>query len=225
MDYYKKTSEFGTFLQQVADRYRSEGYRVSMAAGLGALPAEIDSQREHIDLIAQKDGTYVAVTVKRRDQLYEINPLKALVQQQLPDWSFDLVVYPPSGVDEIPLEDGEPSLEYVESLLAEAQRLLDFGTPRAAFLVAWSAIESSMRTAARREDLDIEEGVPRFVLKTLYSNGVISYEDYERVRLCLDKRNRLVHGLPVDHLEPDNVRFMIDFARQILCDATAPADA
>src|SRR5205823_14640426 len=124
-----------------------------------------------------------------------------------------------------PLDDGEPSPEYIESLLAEAQRLLDLGQPRAAFLIAWSAVESTMRTAARREDLDIEEGVPRFVLTTLYSNGPISYEDYDRVRRSLNDRNRLVHGLPVDRLEPDEVRFLIEFARQLLCDAPAPSDA
>ena len=187
-------------LEQVANRYRAEGYRVTVAAGRGVLPIEIYDLRDHVDLIAQKDGEYVAIEVKRRDQLYEISPLDMAVKQLLPGWSYDLVVYPPGGVDDIPLEDGEPDPEYVESLLSEAQQLLDFGKPRAAFLVAWSAIESTMRTAARHEKLNIEEGIPRFVLKTLYSNGVISYEDYVRLRRCLDQRNRLVHGLPVDRL-------------------------
>jgi uncharacterized protein YutE (UPF0331/DUF86 family) len=211
-------------LNQAADKYRSEGYSVTITAG-GAVPPELSHLRDHVDLIAQRNGESVAVEVKRRDQLYEINPLEMAGNQHLPGWSFDLVVYPPSGVDGIPLEDGEPSPEYVESLLTEAQQLLDLGKPRAAFLVAWSAIESTMRTAARRESLEIEEGAPRFVLKTLYANGVISYEDYDRLRLCLDKRNRLVHGLSVDHLEPDDVRFMIEFARQLQCGTPASSDA
>ena len=86
-------------LEQVAEKYRSEGYHVTMAAGTGVVPAEIDHLRGHIDLIAQKDGEYVAVEVKRRDQLYEINPLEMAVKQYLPGWSYDLVVYPPDGVD------------------------------------------------------------------------------------------------------------------------------
>lgn len=211
-------------LKQVADQYRSEGYQVSTASGTQLLPRGIDRLPGQIDLIAEKGGKYAAIEVKRRDQLHEIGPLAAAVKE-LPDWDYDLVVYPPDGVDGIPLEDGESSQDYVESLLAEAQELFEIGKPRAAFLVAWSAIESTMRTAARREDLDIEEGVPRFVLTTLYSNGVISYEDYERVRRCLNDRNRLVHGLPVGHLELDDVPFMIEFARQLLCDAPAPSDA
>src|SRR5262249_42623223 len=153
----------------------------------------------------RKDGESIAIEVKRRDQLYQLNPPEAARIQTLPGWSYDLAVYPPDGVDDIPLEDGEPSPQYVQSLLAEARRTLDLGEHGAAFLVAWSAIETSMRTAARREELEIKEGVPQFVLTTLYSNGVMSYEDYERLRRCLNKRNRLVHGLPIDHLEPGDI--------------------
>jgi REase_AHJR-like len=210
-------------LQRVVEKYKSEGYRVTIAAGTGVLPAEIHHLRDHIDLIAQKEGDFVVIEVKRRDQLYEINPLEMTIERDLPGFRYDLVVYPPDGIDGIPLEDGEPSSEYVESLLEEARQLLDFGKARAAFLIGWSAIETAMRTSCRCENLEIGDGSPHFVLKTLYSNGVISYEDYNRLRLCLDKRNRLVHGLSVDHLEPDDVRFMIEFARQLPC--AAPADA
>lgn len=110
-------------------------------------------------------------------------------------------------------------------MLTEAHRLLDFGTPRATFLVGWSGIESVMRTTAARESLEIGGGSPGFVLKTLYSNGIVSFEDYDRLRLSLEKRNRLVHGLAVDHLEPDDVRFTIELARQLLCPSTAAMDA
>ena len=53
---------------RVAEKYQSEGYRVTKAAGKGVVPAEIDHLRSQIDLIAQKDGEYVVVEVKRRDQ-------------------------------------------------------------------------------------------------------------------------------------------------------------
>jgi len=122
---------------KVADKYRSEGYSVREAAGTGLVPKEIDHLRDRIDLIAEKDGEHVVVEVKRRDELYEISPLAVAVDQLLPGWSYDLVVYPPAGVDDIPLEDGEPSQDYIESLWTEAQELVDSGKPRAAFLVAW----------------------------------------------------------------------------------------
>jgi len=39
------------------------------------------------------------------------------------------------------LEDGEAGPAYVESLLTEAVELVDAGKQRAAFLVAWSAVD------------------------------------------------------------------------------------
>jgi hypothetical protein len=187
------------------------------------VPKEIDYPRDRIDLIAEKDGKCVVVEVKRRDELYEISPLAAAVDQLLPGWSYELVVYPPAGVDDIPLEDGEPSPDYVQSLLTEAEELVDHGKPRPAFLVAWSAVETAMRTAALREQLDIKDGAPLFVLNTLCAYGVIGQEDYDQVRQRLNERNRLVHGLPAPS-RPEDVRFMIDFARQLTCGVPAPSD-
>jgi hypothetical protein len=213
-------------LQQVEDRYKSEGYRVTRAAGKGVLPAPIAHLRDDVDLIAQKDDKFIAIEIKRRDQLYDLAPpLEEAVKRHLPGWSYDLIVYPPDGVDGIPLEDGEPSPEYVESLLAESGQLLRLEKPRAAFLVGWAAIESSMRTAARREPLDIGDGSPGFVLKSLFSNGLISREDFDRLRRSLDDRNRLVHGLATDRLGPEDVRFLIEFAGQLLYGEPAPSDA
>ncbi len=207
---------------KVADKYRSEGYSVKEAAGAGLVPKELDHLRDRIDLIAEKDGEHVVVEVKRRDELYEISPVA--VDQLVPGWSYNLVVYPPAGVDDIPLEDGEPGPDYVESLLTEAEELVDSGKPRAAFLVAWSAVETAMRTAAHREQLDIKDGAPLFVLNTLGTAGVISHEEYDRLRQRLNERNRLVHGLPAPS-KPEDVRFMTDFARQLTFGVPARADA
>ena len=212
-------------LQQVEDRYKSEGYRVTRAAGKGVLPAQIAHLHDDVDLIAQKDDKFIAIEVKRRDELYDLAPpLEEAVKRHLPGWSYDLVVYPPDGIDGIPLEDGEPSPEYIESLLAEAEQLLGLDKPRAGFLVAWAAIESSMRTAARRESLDIRDGSPSFVLRSLFSDGVISREDFDRVRRGLPERNRLVHGLAPDRLEPEDVRFLIEFAGRLHREEPAPSD-
>jgi len=208
---------------KIGDKYRSEGYSVREAGGTGLLPKEIDHLRDRIDLIAEKDGEHVVVEVKRRDQLYDISPLATALDRLLPGWTYELVVYPPAGVDEIPLEDGEPGADHVDSLLMEAQELVDSGKPRAAFLVAWSAVETATRTAALREQLDIKDGAPLFVLDTLCTYGVISHEEYDRLRQRLSERNRLVHGLPASS-RPEDVRFMIDFARQLMCASPAPSD-
>jgi hypothetical protein len=212
-------------VESVADHYRDEGYQVTLAANTGVLPSEIDHLRESVNLIAHRGDETVVIEVKRRDQLHGINPLAEAIKQNFPKWRYDLVVYPPDGVDGIPLEDGEPDPDYVEALLKEAHELLDSGKQRASFLITWAAAESAMRTLARREKLEIGNGDPGFVLKTLYSNGVVSFEVYERFWGSLDDRNRLVHGLSVDGPDPDDIRFMIESAKSLLCPATASSDA
>jgi hypothetical protein len=108
-----------------------------------------------VDLIAHRGDEWVVIEVKRRDELYDINPLAIAIQGNLPDWRYDLVGYPPDGVDGIPLEAGEPTPEYVESPLKDAHELLGFNKTRASLLVGWSATESAMRAAAPRENLPI----------------------------------------------------------------------
>jgi Holliday junction resolvase-like predicted endonuclease len=61
-------------LEQVANKYESEGYHVTRDPGGGFLPFPISDLRQHIDLIFEKDGKYTFVEVKRRDQLREISP-------------------------------------------------------------------------------------------------------------------------------------------------------
>ena len=201
-------------LDRVAERYRSEGYEVTLAAPLACFQRRLITRKD-VALLAHKSGEWVAIDVKRRDELYEINPL-AIAIKSLPEWRYDLVVYPPDEIDAIPLGNGEDESHYVESLLKEAEELLDSGMLRAAFVMAWSAGEATMRLAAMREGVEIGNGDPRFVLKTLYSNGIMSFDVYERFRRCMDGRNRLVHGLPVHNLEPGDVRFMIESARQLM---------
>ena len=81
-----------------------------------------------MDLLARKGRQTVAVQVRRRDQLYDVEPSAEAVQA-LPDWSYDLVVVPVNGHDEVPANGAGPSVADVESLLREAEQLLGQGTP------------------------------------------------------------------------------------------------
>ena len=50
--------------EKVAEKYRSKGYPVTMAAGPGVVPRPIDHLRDQLDLIAQKGQEYVAIEVR-----------------------------------------------------------------------------------------------------------------------------------------------------------------
>jgi hypothetical protein len=208
-------------LEKVAHRYRQEGYDVTLRPSAADLPAFLANAE--VDLIARKGNESVAVQVKRRDELYDIGPLAETVNAQ-PGWSYDLVVYPRPSDEGIPADATEPGGSYIDSLLAEADRLLGAGGMRGAFLIAWSAAEAAMREVGRRDAIEVNSNPPRFVLKSLYANGLMSREDYERLEHCYSVRSALIHGARPASLEGDDIQFLAAFARQLLSGEPAPTE-
>src|SRR5207248_1964749 len=105
----------------------------------------------------------------------------------------ELVVFPPDNGEQLPRHGTELGISDIFSLTEEASRALASGARRAAFLMAWAAVEAAMREAARQEAIPLDTKVPSFVLQTLYVDGPISREDYDRAEQCLRVRNSLVH--------------------------------
>jgi hypothetical protein len=207
-----------TLLRQVAQKYRDEGFNVVLAPKRDDLPAFLHGQ--DVDLIARKDEEQVAVRVKRRDELYDIPAFAETVNAQ-PGWSFDLVVYPPDG-DEFPRNGTAQAPEYTTSLIAEADRLMNQGTAKAALVIAWAAAEAAMREAARREGIELEKLTPRFVLKRLQTEGLVSGDEYKTATDYLELRNEVVHGFQPSELPPDATQFLLDLARRLQSGETVP---
>jgi hypothetical protein len=205
-------------LEKAADQYRKEGYAVTVRPGRADLPSFLTDVG--VDLLARKGTESVAVQVKRRDELYDVKSLAGAAAPAPPGWRYDLVVVPVNGADDVPPELPRPDADHVKALLTESERLLDFGSPRAAFLIAWSAAEAVLREASRREGLGAETAAPRPMLDALYSNGVLSREEFDHLKACLDVRNRLVHGLPYQGPETDDTRFLIELANRTLRQAS-----
>lgn len=201
-----------SLINNVAEQYRNEGYDVSVAPGRDEIPESLRDQG--VDLIARKGAESVAVQVKDRGQLYDLKPDE---QPRLPPgWRFDLVVSPANGADDFPRNGKKTEPAYTMSLVDEVEQLLPIGALRAAILIAWSAAESAMREVARRERIETEQATPRFLLKSLYTNGLISREDFERVGEYMALRNEVVHGFPPENLTADAPRSLTDFARRLL---------
>ncbi len=213
------------FLEKIGEDYRKEGYLVLTHPDQDQLPQHLGDLR--LDLLARRGEEVVAVQVKSRDQLYDLQDLQQLAErvEGEPGWRLDVVVFPPKGGVEVPRDGAEPGVGHIQSLAEEATRALGAGVLRAAFLLAWAAVEAAMRAAARREGLAIDREVPPFVLKTLYSNGLISREDYNRVEQCFQVRNALVHGFAPSKFESADVEFLLDFARRLLSPEPVQADS
>jgi hypothetical protein len=213
------------FLQKIRKDYEKEGYSVITHPDRDHLPQCLGELG--IDLLARRGEEAVVVQVKSRTQLYDLDDLRRLAElvRQEPGWRFDLVVFPPEGGIEVPEDGAELGADQIHSLADEASRALDLGVVRASFLIGWAAIEAAMREAARREGIPIGREAPLFVLKSLYSNGIISREDYDRVEHCFHVRNALVHGFAPPKLESADIEFLLEFARRLLSHEPVEADS
>lgn len=208
-------------LEQAAERYRRNGYEVIVNPSGTDLPTFLANAE--LDLIARKGKDRVAVQVKKRDELHDIGPIVERVNAE-PGWSYDLVLSPRPSDDDPPADATEPGVDYIESLLAETDRLLGAEGVRGAFLIAWSAAEAAMRESARREGIQVNGDPPRSVAESLCTYGVVSQEDYRRVKSCLATRAALAHGMRPSKLEADDIRFLTEFARHLLSGEPAPAE-
>jgi hypothetical protein len=213
------------FLTKIAEDYCSQGYAVITHPDKDHLPGGLGDLG--VDLLAQRGDETVAVRLRSRSQLYDLNGLHPLSEgpKLPPGWRLDLIVLPPEGGVEIPRDGAEVGPEYITSLAEEAHRVLAAGAMRAAFVLAWAATEAAMREAARRDGVAIDREVPRFILKTLYSNGLISREDYDRVDQCFHTRNAVVHGFAPAKLQAQDIEFLLDLAERLLSQEPTRADS
>jgi hypothetical protein len=201
------------FLKKVGDQYAQAGYAVVANPAPPDLPASLVGLG--INLIARKGRETVAVQIKARDELYDLtqSPVAERVEA-IPGWSLDTVVLPANG-DESP-EGAESDPEQIHALVAEAEVGLKSGAVRSAFLVAWAASEAAMREAARRGGLAIDREPPGVLLRSLYSNGLVTREEYDRGEQYSRVRNALAHGYEPQAFGPADVRFLMAFSQRLL---------
>lgn len=198
--------------QKTAEEYRSQGYEVEQGAPLEFLPGF------QADLLVQKDDETKVVAVKARQSL-AADPRVAEVARLLeskPGWSFELLlVSEPERVDSpegISSFDGES----IVKRLQEAEQSLLVGLPEAAFLLAWSALEATMRSLVEAQGVPVTHITsPRFLLDQATFHGLISRDEYDELNRKLKYRNVIVHGFDTDGFDDELVVDLIDIARRI----------
>lgn len=203
-------------ITQAVDKYRNEGYSVTLRPDSTTLPAELRDRRPA--LVANKNGTSVLVEVWTRGRLNDLPPTL------LPaGWRFDVVMLPAPDYQDAPGPGVEATPEFAERLLTELDELVPKGAIRARFLLAWSAAEAAMRVAARREGIADAVLSPRLLARDLVTAGVISQQQLAQLEPVQAVRNRLAHGLPTNDLETGHIEFLTGFARSLLRSPIAAA--
>ncbi|QEH34936.1 hypothetical protein OJF2_34810 [Aquisphaera giovannonii] len=204
-------------LAKIARRYRDEGYEVVVAPRPEQLPPFLAGFRVDIMATRGSEGVVIEVKLNRMDLARDadITRLAEIVHSE-PGWKLDLVVLESETQIEKATQDAaEPSDDQLFQILRTADELADKGHAPFACVIAWSGLEAAMRRP--RGDVEVHgRATPSEMMRALYSNGVLSREQFEQLRESYKVRSQVVHGLVPGEVAPDLVRHITATARYLV---------
>ncbi len=182
-------------LHEVAHEYREQGYDVIIAPSRDQLPDFLAPFR--LDMIARNDSETVIVEVRTQESLTQSPELDAIAQAIAGKaaWRFELVVTNPKdrkiklGRDASLLD--RPDIAY---RLQEVRQLSEQEHGEAALLLAWTVIEALLRRLAQEENILLQQDNLMYLVKSLFSQGLLDKEQYQILQEGLEARNTIVHG-------------------------------
>ncbi len=210
--------DFDRKLDQLADRYKDQGYRVIV----GPTPQDLPSFATHfkVEIIGLRNGGGVLVSVKKnRQEMAADGDLAnyASVTSAQPGWRYDLAVLESEDPFAWELRGAEEaSEELIKEHVEAAKRLVSEGQFSAACLIAWAGFEAAMRRRMRQVAEPVGGGtVPRTLLNELYSGGILSAQDFRQLERSYELRNRLAHGFR-SQADAATVQFLISATQRLL---------
>lgn len=115
----------------------------------------------------------------------------------------------------------EPTPNEIASMLDEARLAADAGLTRAALLVAWAAIEASLRKLATPSGtLSRELLQPARLVAWLQHSDQISHNDVLTIQNIRHLRMAAAHGLAANRVELQDVEHALNLAARVLEQAT-----
>lgn len=201
---------------QIAAEYRKNGYTVIIQPSLNELPSFLSHYQP--DIIAKGTDESVIIEVKSHSNLYkssQVSQIAEIVESQ-PGWRFDLVMVNPKGNTLTSSESRLPNVEELSRRLTKAKRLVSRGYYEAALSTAWSAAEGLFRLIGKNENIILDRQSSSYVLKKIYSLGLIDNTSYQELSSVYKMRNSVVHGFIEPNLESDILLSFITTVRKIL---------
>jgi hypothetical protein len=204
-------------VRRVARQYQDEGYDVIVQPQQDQLPSF--AAPFPVDMVATKGDEHVIVAVKmhRKDLSSDLQITRlAEITNAQPGWSLDVVVLEPeTPIERAAREAREPSDEQLAESLQSADEMTENGHVDLASVIAWAGLEAAMRKVASEAGF-AGRTAPDDLLRTLYSNGFLSREQFDRLNESYKIRTQVVHGLVPPKLDPELVRFVTGTARELV---------
>lgn len=220
----QQTDNIRPELLEVAGEYEEDGYRVLINPAASEIPEFLAAFQP--EMIAYGNEENVVIEVKSRVMLAEASYLPQLADtiSSTPGWRLDLVVINPPIASIVDQNVEELSRTDIQERLATVHQLSSMTQDEAATLLAWSAAEAALRLIAKRKGVQLESEQPLFIIKKLFSLGILSREDYDLLTEGLQQRNVIAHGYRSANLNGSLVPKLTKKVEALLdIDATSPA--
>jgi hypothetical protein len=189
----KPTEKYKAFVDQIANRYRKAGFRVSLEPDAKSRPKFLGNFVP--DLIARKGDQRIVIEVKdltSGKKKSKLGKISALVENE-PDWRLDLVLY--EEEEELPQSPLYPSPKSIRTAISEVDTIYKQGHSAAALMLACSAFEAAAkRVVAKIEDRSAFKLMPKDLVKRLVSHGYLTEDELIIANKALNRRNQIVHG-------------------------------
>lgn len=189
-------------LQGIVEKYKLQGFEVVIDPSKSLIPFDLGNYCP--DLIARKglDEGYI-IEIKNSIAKISVDRYREIAEivAQHHGWRFLLI----TGED---ISSGDPQndseLMTWDQMLQrqkQAQKFLVIGEVEVAFLYLWGVLESAMRRQAKQVAIPIERFPANSLINHLYSQGELSMEQFDQVRVIQTVRDRLAHGYQLPDLE------------------------
>lgn len=184
-----------TRLLELASEYKAKGYEVFIEPTKSQRPNFLGNFQP--DLIAISPVDKVVVEVKSKSSLKESSNLETLARliEKNKDWRLEFVLTNPreqyTSTEEwslLPIADLQARITEANDLLENSHQ------PDSAMLLLWVVAEATLQHIAKRESVNLTRESPKFLIKELFSLGIINEQAYETLNRAAGFRNRIVHG-------------------------------
>jgi hypothetical protein len=199
-------------LMGLLDRYRIAGFEVKLAPSAADVPS---FARDALpDAIAVNSAGGIAVFLPTTVTRLGKGGLSAIARRfaQQPGWRAELALPVASPEDRIRLHP-QP-IPVLRAELANVAELFRQGYRRAAFVMAWSLLESSSHSVP--DGSSLRPRSPTTTAITLESLGLIDSDMAAQLGAQADLRNRIVHGGMDADPTADDFELVLSAARHVI---------
>jgi hypothetical protein len=188
-------------LQGIVEKYKLQGFEVVIEPSKSLIPFDLGNYCP--DLIA-RNGSNEGYIIELKNSIAKISVDRyreiAEIVAQHHGWRFLLITGEDISSDD-PKDDSELlTWEQMLQRQEQAQRFLEIGEVEVAFLYLWGILEAAMRRQARQVAIPIERFPANSLINHLYSQGELSMEQFDHVRVIQTVRDCIMHGYQLTNL-------------------------